>query len=287
MKIEKGPFAGIDIPDSDLTYYPSNDGGSVPFWPTQARTPYFLETFSPLEGWTVIIENHQGPFNLPDTRDPMIALPDVLTQPTQLFIAKLVKDGVVYEQASSLAIIDAPSAWERGETAARGRLYEATGLPGFLRQFTPLADSPGTPTRVPTGPQPTAVIPMTVTPVQTTDSSRNQRYEEANETSVPEPSEAPHQETTAAAETSTEGSPAPAAQPEVLPEAATVLRHPKAQPGQGTSNIAKSVNENLREQILHMATARSVEIPVITTNAEAKAFYKQLLKDSIPTEQAS
>lgn len=288
MKIEKGPFAGTEIPENEITFMLMANGDDVPFWPTHTRTPLFLDKFSPDDGWQVIVESHAGPFNLPDTRRADGTNFEILVQPTQLFVAKLIKDGSVYSQASMLAIIDGPSAWERGETTARGRLYEANGLIGFLPKSMSGVPSPArrASEQAPeVSPTTADVIPMSVAAVQGTSSSRRSINEEDEaQAATAEADQTPAQESSV----DTNAEPAAATEEQQEPilvqaEASeagrtNVVQHPKNREDNiGRRNIARGINDNLREQIIYLAEASGTQIPVISDNKEAKAFYKQLL----------
>lgn len=280
MRIEKGPFAGIEIPDAELSYLPNADGTTVPFWATHHRTPIFLERFKIEEGWQVVVETNVGAFDLPDTRQ-MSSTP--LVQPTQLFVAKLIRGGAVHAQASTLAIIDGPSAWERGETTARGRLYEASGLPGFLRAES-AADTPR-------ATQPTAsrtLIPVEIQPVPVDASSRSSRQDaepvRPMEAVVQPQVSEQHQEPEADGERDgTVSTPAV----DVAPASTTVVAMPQREDVLGKGNIARNVDGNLREQIIVLAEAGRYRIPVIADNVAAKAFYKRLLQNDVQLEKAS
>jgi hypothetical protein len=280
MRIEKGPFAGTEIPDAELSYIPNADGTSVPFWATHHRTPIFLERFKIEDGWQVIVETNPGGFDLPDTRQ-MSATP--LVQPTQLFVAKLSKGGVVHAQASTLAIIDGPSAWERGETTARGRLYEASGLPGFLR-----AENMGDlPKAQPQAAATKTVIPVDIQPIPVESSSRSSRQDEeqTQPVSVPVQPQLSEQSQEASVDAVVDTRPAPEA--EQVQAVSTVVQMPQREDVLGKGNIAKNVDGNLREQIILLAEAGRFRIPVIADNAAAKAFYKRLLQNDVQLEKAS
>lgn len=143
---QSGPFAGATVPESylfDIKDYDGNvvlrDGQLVRGVPIAALTPLFLETFPPDEGWGVISEHRAGDFSLPDPYTLSEAGQPV-PQPTEWITMKLVDPaGRVVAQATSLAIINGPKAFERGETVARGRLYEALGLP---KTTAPIVDEP-------------------------------------------------------------------------------------------------------------------------------------------------
>lgn len=289
MKIEKGPFAGTEIPENEITFVLMANGDDVPFWQTHCRTPIFLDKFPSSDGWQVIVENHAGPFNLPDTRRADGINVEILVQPTQLFVAKLIKDGSVYSQASLLAIIDGPSAWERGETTARGRLYEANGLIGFLpKNMQGLPPVRRASEQLPeVSPGKADVIPMSVAAVSTTSSSRNSMSDEEEEqatTAAADPTPAQESSVDTAASPAADAATDNQQEPNQVQAEASEVRssnvvpHPRNQGDNiGRRNIAKGVNENLREQIIYLAEANGTQIPMITDNKEAKQFYKQLL----------
>lgn len=131
--IKAGPFTGVTVQEEDLIFLPGESGMAIEWWPAHVRTPLFLDRFPPQDGWTIEIGAERGPFDLPDYRTPTLGAEGPVVQPTQLFTAALKRAGQVVNQASSLEIIDGPKAWERGETNARGRLYDALGLPGAVR----------------------------------------------------------------------------------------------------------------------------------------------------------
>lgn len=134
LKIDKGLFAGTEIPETQLvTLSDENnqpvikaDGSLIQYWPAMYRTPIFLEKFSPLDGWGIEITSTESPFQFQSkypTRDGSIVI-----QPTLYLTAKLVKDGHVIASATSLATIEGPKSFEAAESILRGRLYDALGL---------------------------------------------------------------------------------------------------------------------------------------------------------------
>lgn len=273
MKIENGPFAGTEIPENEVISFFGNDGETIPFWPTHCRTPIFLQRFSAEEGWQVVVNNERGNFDLPDTRNNVVnSNPGpIFVQPTHLFVAMLMKDGKVFAQASTLAIIDGPSAWERGETTARGRLYEAAGLLGFLKHS--MASEPAAPVSAPKQSIPSvATIPLpveAVAPAEASSMTSSRRDDDEEAAAASEASESPLGQITASQD-----------------DGKVVDVRSRAPKGNRT-RISRDVNENLRDQILMLAQSRHVEIPEITTNDEAKAVYKKLLKGESLTEIAS
>lgn len=134
LKIEKGLFAGTEIPDTQLVTLSDEqnqplfkaDGTLIQYWPAMYRTPIFLEKFSPIDGWGIEISSTASPFQFQSkfpTRDG-----SVVVQPTLYLTAKLVKDGQIIATASSLATIEGPKSFEAAESILRGRLYDALGL---------------------------------------------------------------------------------------------------------------------------------------------------------------
>ncbi|KZC32570.1 hypothetical protein RhoFW510R10_11680 [Rhodanobacter sp. FW510-R10] len=98
------------------------------------RTPYVLEKFSPLDGYCIDVVAESGGFDLPD---PDTLVPDgqggqrMANQPTVKFTARLIDpNNRTLATASYLKVINSLSSHQEGETLARGRLYEALGLPG-------------------------------------------------------------------------------------------------------------------------------------------------------------
>ena len=128
LKIENGPFNGTEFQKSD-TYESYNDDGISRSNVVLAKlTQMFLSVFSPIEGWAVTISGELEKLDLvPLNYERSDHAPQHV--PTAIFTAKLINPtGVVVATASTLWTIDGPTAWEKGETNARTRLYEAVGL---------------------------------------------------------------------------------------------------------------------------------------------------------------
>lgn len=131
-----GLFAGASVDEKDLFDLKDPDGNVclrdgqvVRGVPIAALTPLFLDTFPPTEGWAVLTDHQPGCFNLPDPYT-VDGHGKPIPQPTEWITVRLLDpQGRVVAQATSLVIINGPKAYERGETIARGRLYEALGLP--------------------------------------------------------------------------------------------------------------------------------------------------------------
>lgn len=130
ISIQNGPFEGTFF-DQGETYLAETDDGSVRYGVHLSRlTQQFLTVFKPSEGWSVSIEGEIKPFDmvpLPN-RDPAAVDPGQHV-PTALFVASLRNSqGRVIATASTLWTLRGPTEWEKGETNARLRLYDAVGL---------------------------------------------------------------------------------------------------------------------------------------------------------------
>lgn len=271
MKIERGPFAGTQIPENELSVIYNHDGTTTDWWPVANRTPVFLEKFPPHEGWSIEVRREPGPFNLPDYRNAVGS--EVTVQPTQLFVVVLLKDGVVVNQASSLEIIDGGKAWERGETNARGRLYEAMGLPGstkpFLHQLLGDAKQPERPVSTAAG---VTIIPI-ATPKPSTDAPAIAPTGVAPvDEAAPLPS--------AAATDAPVVSNAPVAPPASPEQPAQDTATPTTSRSTGSNTAtpqSSSINANLLKQIEVQARIKGVDVPAFADNAAAKVFLRDLL----------
>lgn len=268
MKIESGLFSGIVIPESEIAFLRNDSGDATPWWAPGYRTPHFIQKFSPLDGWSVIVNAKPGEFNLPDYENTQAGeKPPV--QPTQLFEATLVKEGIVYATASSLEIIDGEKAWERGETNCRGRLYEALGLPGSLKGTVA---APGNAQKNSTKPgqkPPLVVIPMTAAPAQT-----DQAHQPA--VSLVEAQAQPISDINTIPET-----PADQPEPESTTTEATSADVTSTTPVQsGPIQHAPGINANLLSQIERQARLVGVPVRSMSSNDDAKKFFAELLSQS-------
>lgn len=135
MKIETGLFAGTEIPASALRPITAVDGSIVTdpitgaerkVWPAINRTPLFLATFSPFEGWAVEVDSEPSEYPAWDKRTDEFGHP--VQQPTRLYTARLVKEGRTFAVASVLVPVFSTWAIRYGEDLARGALYDALGL---------------------------------------------------------------------------------------------------------------------------------------------------------------
>jgi len=276
MKIEKGPFSGTEIPDNELSAITNNDGSTTEWWPATSRTPVFLSTFPPTEGWSIEVRREPGPFNLPDYRNAVAG--NVTVQPTQLFVAVLLRNGVIVNQASSLEIIDGSKAWERGETNARGRLYEAMGLPGstkpFLHQL--LGDRKETARPVATSAG-VSIIPISPAKAAPATEPAVPAAPAATANEVPanasEPASNPTQIETAVATSTTSSADPGHAPPSASIDVTSTTHKPAPQPD--------CINANLLNQIAVQAKIKGIVVPHFADNGEAKAFLKDLLTSKV------
>lgn len=140
MKITRGLFSGVTPGEGELrTLFDRSgqpvlrDGVPVQSFGVHQRTPYVLEKFSPLDGYAIDVVAEPGAFDLPD---PDTIVPDgqggqrMANQPTVKFTARLIDpNNRTLATASYLKVINSLSSHQEGETLARGRLYEALGLP--------------------------------------------------------------------------------------------------------------------------------------------------------------
>lgn len=263
MKIESGLFAGIEVPESEITFLRNDGGEPTPWWAPMFRTPHFIQKFSPLDGWAVIVNAKAGEFNLPDYSNATPgAQPPI--QPTQLFEARLVKEGIVFATASSLEIIDGEKAWERGETNCRGRLYEALGLPGAVKGANAGVTSPtqvkGHKTAKTAAP---VVVPMAGTPTPATQPQ--------------------HVVTTQATEPDSSPEPVVEAAPvveQVIPEPVASIAVDNSTAPPATVQHAPGINANLLSQIERQARLVGLPMRSLASNEDAKKFFAELLKQS-------
>lgn len=273
-----GVFAGATVESNvlfDLKDFDGNvtlrDGQVVQGVPIAALTPIFLDTFPPDEGWGVITEHKAGDFSLPDpfTLD---ASGQPIPQPTEWVTAKLVDPvGRVVAQATSLVVINGPKAFERGETIARGRLYEALGLP---RTTAPVVDEPekrahrcdpqpAKPAPVVEQPAPSSTETPLLAAVEALPSGRRPGYGPAPAAAPPMAAKAEEQasETAqSAVDSSTQPTePAPA----------------QSSPAAKTSDGAPPKRSTLKV-IERQAKSRGIQVPAFTTEDEAAGFLRQL-----------
>jgi hypothetical protein len=183
--IPHGPFKGTAIPVEDTRAQPDGDGV---WWPARDRTPHVLERF-PIDptpnSFRHTIEREPSSLMLPQ-RSPtgefyVGADGKVLLFPTMYITATLRgMDNEPRQQATTLAIIDGPKAYEQGENNARNRLYEALGLSGahYLDEFAkglapvgatasvvPIGSTPAVATAAPASSAPSATTVSATSPM--------------------------------------------------------------------------------------------------------------------------
>ena len=260
LEVSAGPFAGKSLKGNlvpnlhDITTIATVDA-------IQA-TQVFLDTFKPTEGWSLQVTGEIIDLNMV----PLANSAGVAAHcPTALFKAALLKDGALVNTASTLWVLSGPTEWEKGETNARLRLYQAMGLP--IRQDMGIIEPMTTKSR----PTLTAVpSPYKERDDGPTKSEHEVIVEKPSEPAAPadEPTtpvaiEAPA-EAVAAVET--------AASEPTPPDAAPVLSNPA--PVTSTDGPNKALLENIRR----VCNMRGQAMPDLKTKAEAEAFLKQLLK---------
>lgn len=278
MKIESGLFAGIEVPDHEIAFLFNDGCEPTPWWAPAFRTPHFLAKFSPFAGWQVLVTPSAGDFNLPDynNRPPGGAPPE---QPTQKFEAQLIKEGVVYANASSLELIDGEKAWERGETNARGRLYDALGLPGNLKNVqipVPSKQSARPPLVVAMpgrsrDPAPTIIDVVQSDSVATQEGQPVVESKRDDDMPTARPAELDAVATVAA--------PAAAAEPPALTVVPDVA---STQDSREPIRHAPGINANLLSQIERQARLSGKAMRSLTNNDDAKAFFRELLSTPAP-----
>lgn len=254
--ITKGPFAGESFAVERMVM--SSDDGRSKY---QARfadaTQIFLEKFPPTDGWQLQVVSSMAPLDMPAYRSG-----DGTPCPAMFFQASLMSpSGVTIATASTLWVIDGPTAYEKGETNARLRLYQAAGLqtsfdiPGSTPQA--MGASSGAPTITPTSepersydrnPKAKAEQPAAAAPA----ASDEQPVQEDAQTSIPE----------AQAET-TEGEREQPAQEAKATKTAT-----PANPDAPSKSLLKSIETQCK--------MRGVQMPELATKADAMAFLKSL-----------
>lgn len=299
MSINHGPFKGAEFDPAEGFNRIQDDGSIVTGIKLAVLTQLFLEKFPPVEGWSVEI---QGEFvqvdmvPLPKRDDPLAAATHV---PTARFVATLTSpEGRVIGTASTLWTIQGPTDWEKGETNARARLYEAMGLQsrfgeaaegGDVRRRAPALAS------VSTIHQPEPVKPVTVTAIvdeapkapETTKVVEEEevKAEESttDATTRTEPAaEAPDPESTPEKEPEQQPEPKAEAKPKRTKAAAKATKEPEAGPAQSTMD-AVDVDpmdlpppDALVTQCQRLAKLMHREVPELPTRRDAMQFLAEL-----------
>ncbi|MCD9046923.1 hypothetical protein [Luteimonas sp. MHLX1A] len=261
LKIENGPFNGTEFNPTDTYEKFSDDGSSSNNVLLAKLTQTFLSVFDPLKGWGVSITAELEKLDLVPLSD---AFAERAAQyvPTARFLAKLVNpQGVVVATASTLWTIDGPTAWEKGETNARTRLYEAVGLQSKFGNagpsgggYVPRAKLHAVPTR--------EQKRVEVKPAESADSSTT-------------PPAGVENEATASAQVQTTA-------PEVQQAAPTTTTSAPQEPSSqsridlGDGHDPDAPPQAMQIQIERLAKLMGKTVPVLRTRAEATQFLTKL-----------
>lgn len=256
--ISKGPFKGESFPLERMVI---NDDDGRPKY--QARfadaTQVFLEKFPPDKGWQLQVVSSMAPLDMPAYRNaggqpcPAMFFQASLTSPT----------GVTIATASTLWVIDGPTAYEKGETNARLRLYQACGLQTAFESVGPASAPPsgGTGSAAP-------VIKATSEPERSYDRKSDGKTE-APVAAAPAVSDEPAVEVEAK---------------DSIPEdQAETTEGEHEQPVQeakdnttGAPANADAPSKSLLKSIETQCRMRGVTMPTLATKAAAMAFLKSL-----------
>lgn len=263
ITITKGPFKGETFDASRTAMATDENGNSYLQLRFADATQAFLEKFPPTDGWQLVITSTLATLDMPAYRRN-----DGVQYPAMLYQASLLSpNNVTIATASTLWVIDGPTAFERGETNARMRLYQALGLQIHFN---------GTPPAAPTKDSST---PVKVVP--TSEPPRGPRQAKpAPAVAAPEPAQADAAEADAASPTdpvSEDSAPAEASTADDVPAADTATPEPTpvaAAVEAPTSPDAPS--KSLLKSIETQCRMRGVAMPVLTTKADAMAFLRSL-----------
>lgn len=158
LKINHGPFAGQEFNEAESYLCVMDDGTTRHSIVLSIATQRFLERFPPQEGWAVEVHGEFLSLDMVPLREGTTHCPSVH------FVATLFDpSGRKVGTASTVWTIAGPTEWERGETNARIRLYEAMGLQTRFGAVEGQAERSRGPASVTTLPR--QVRPVTVTPV--------------------------------------------------------------------------------------------------------------------------
>jgi|GEM_PF-3333381 hypothetical protein len=293
-QILKGPFTGVSFQENAIYERadPEEPGQIEIGIRLQFLTQAFLDKFNPKDGWSVQIGAEPIPFDMfpmrADANGQVLDKP----QPTMRFVATLTDPNQrIVATASTVWVIDGPTAYERGETNARLRLYEAAGLPTKLTLSTPVHAGGQVRTRasnVTTLGQAANAKPKgyTLRPVE-----EETKAPAAAAFKAPVYSGSQGQDGDDAAEVADEGSGSPEASetPTVDPTPAAEQSQPEAPAGDAsevTSRKPKAKRERAKDSdpapqallrtISRLCKLRGLEVPVTPTAGEAKAFLASL-----------
>lgn len=260
LEISSGPFAGQVLKTNLVPNL--NDITTIATVDAIQAHQVFLDTFKPTEGWSLQVIGEVIDLN-------MVPLPNnsgvAAHCPTALFKASLRKDGNIVNTASTLWVLSGPTEWEKGETNARLRLYQAMGLP--TRQdmgiVEPIAGKPRpTLTAVPnpykdrdtTATQaPNAAQAIEDLPVEAQVEAVAEKQPEVAATEAPVSIQEAQSEPVAST----------TAEPLVLSNPAPVAS-------------ADAPSQALLENIRRVCGMRGLEMPSLATKVEAQTFLKKL-----------
>lgn len=112
------------LSEGEVTFFPTDNGGTKAWWNTAARTKHVLAAYPPQCGWSITVAYTTAdiPMYHAGMQVAAVWITVSLTDPQSRVVA----------QASALQPITDYKAFEAGETSARGRLYDALGFPGDI-----------------------------------------------------------------------------------------------------------------------------------------------------------
>lgn len=112
------------IPPGEITFFPREDGTSMAWWNTKARTAHVLREFPIKQGWSIRVRREKSRTDMPhgNVHVPSYFITARLRDPQKRVVA----------EATALQGITDHKVYEAGETGARSRLYDALGFPGDI-----------------------------------------------------------------------------------------------------------------------------------------------------------
>jgi hypothetical protein len=235
--IDRGPFKGVSIAIEQVRL-PSNEQDAYVF-DTRTRTPYFLERFPPDDGWAVRVDIEPLAFDMLYVDHDGTTFVDGNGTPVRCPVA-LVKvrcanpAGITVGEASVLAQLGRPNDLASAETRARGRLYDALGLPTALD----IASFRAKPTPQPLSTEDAAQAPATAATAVTPAATAPRSADSPMATVKAVPSSIRKDQRRGAGVTASQPEPAPAteSESEALPAATT--DEANAAPMEGETEIS-------------------------------------------------
>lgn len=316
--VPNGPFSGVTaLPGEIVINTDDYNGREYSNWEVHARTRHFLTVFNPLEGWRVVLQQAPLGLLLPDyslTRDGNASVPE---NPAWLFTATLRdKDNNDVANASVVQIFNCAMSIEIGQTRARGKLYQALGLPSSPsceeepRQPAARPAVPHAPKVIPVVdvttpaamPAPQAPVAVTADPQAAASNDSTDSPSDAApspEDVVDKPEANVSEVDVAQMETSAEGAQEAAehevdSHPEldsvtVVPATAPSINAGKLSPAavKAQAKAATTIPTGVMRQIEIRAKKAGVEIPELHTVDQATAFLAQLINPSTACDLAS